>query len=126
MGQQTMRAGILSLLLALSPAWAYAQAAGAGDTERTGHQLFTQSCAVCHLKPQLISRRYGPELNHDTVAGRQEAIRAFIEAGTPRMPGFRYELSPAQIDAIIAYLATVPAAPQAPAAGANQHPGGMP
>jgi mono/diheme cytochrome c family protein len=32
-----------------------------------------------------------------------------ILEGTPRMPGFQYMLQPAQIDAIVAFIRTVPA-----------------
>ncbi len=73
-----------------------------------GHQLFTQSCGVCHLKPQITSPRFGPLLSHQTVAGKEEAVRVFVQTGTPDMPGFRYELAPEKIDLIIAYLATLP------------------
>jgi mono/diheme cytochrome c family protein len=38
-----------------------------------------------------------------------------IANGTPRMPGFKYHFKPEQIDAIVAYLMTVPP-PEAPAA----------
>lgn len=82
-----------------------------------GHRLFTQSCAVCHLKPQITAGRYGPALDRDTVSGKEEAIRGFIQTGTEHMPGFRYGLTPAQIDAIIAYLDTVPPQPKEPQGG---------
>ena len=35
-------------------------------------------------------------------------MRAFIVNGTDRMPAFKYYLKPAEIDAIIAYVRTVP------------------
>jgi mono/diheme cytochrome c family protein len=35
-------------------------------------------------------------------------MRAFIVNGTDRMPAFKYYLKPAEIDAIVAYLRTVP------------------
>ena len=31
-----------------------------------------------------------------------------ISNGTPRMPGFKYHFEPAQIEAIVAYLRTIP------------------
>jgi mono/diheme cytochrome c family protein len=79
-----------------------------------GHRLFVQSCAVCHLKPSPTADTYGPALSKETIAGRETDIRALIGKGSERMPGFRYSLEPAQIDAIVAYLATVPT-PSAPA-----------
>jgi mono/diheme cytochrome c family protein len=41
-------------------------------------------------------------------------MRQVIMDGTPRMPGFKLQFEPAQIDAVIAYLKTVPAPPPAP------------
>jgi mono/diheme cytochrome c family protein len=47
-------------------------------------------------------------------------MRQVIMDGTPRMPGFKVKFSSSQIDAIIAYLKTVPAPPPAaPAAPAR-------
>src|SRR5689334_3669023 len=82
---------------------------GPDGMERHGRQLFVQSCGICHLKPNLVSERYGPALSRATVEGREAAARGLIEGGSARMPGFRYELSSVEIDAIIAYLMTVPA-----------------
>ena len=47
-------------------------------------------------------------LNKATAAGHDEVMRAFIVNGTERMPAFKYYLKPAEIDAIIAYVKTVP------------------
>jgi mono/diheme cytochrome c family protein len=101
------RGAVLALgLIAAWPHWAAAQAA---PTEQQGHRLFLQSCGVCHTKPNLVAGLYGPALNKDTVTGKEEAARQLIGLGTEKMPGFRYELAPPQIDAIIAYLKTLPA-----------------
>ena len=88
-------------------------------TQVEGRNLVNKNCAVCHLKPQLGAKTYGPALNRDTLAGNTDAIRDFISMGTERMPGFRYRLKVAQIDSIAAYLKTVPAA--APATATTQH-----
>ena len=86
--------------------------------ERLGMRLFDQSCRVCHTKPQMQSPLYGPALSMNTLGGKVDLIRQFISNGTTRMPGFKYQFTPAQIDAIAAYIATLPAPPQAtPAAG---------
>jgi mono/diheme cytochrome c family protein len=54
----------------------------------------------------------------NTLGGKVDLIRQFISNGSMRMPGFKYQFSPKQIDAIAAYVATLPAPPQAaPAAG---------
>jgi mono/diheme cytochrome c family protein len=45
-------------------------------------------------------------------------MREVISNGTPRMPGFKYHFEPTQIEAIVAYLKTIPA-PPAPASPAR-------
>jgi mono/diheme cytochrome c family protein len=116
--------GIALLVLALphgAHAQSAAQPAGAGssldDTQKLGQRLFYQSCVVCHTKPQITSGQYGPVLSKDSLGGQEDAMRAFISTGTARMPGFRFQFEPTQINAIVAYLKTVPASnPPAPAA----------
>jgi mono/diheme cytochrome c family protein len=102
--------GVLFLLLVL-PAGASAQGA-LNEQQRLGQTLFTQSCGVCHLKPQITANTFGPTLSKDSAGGREDVMRETITNGTPRMPGFKHTFEPAQIDAIVAYLKTVPA-PQA-------------
>jgi len=99
------------LLLAAGPQSAAAQQAGAelNDTQKHGRQVFAQSCGVCHLPPALNARTYGPGLSKETAGGSDEVIRGVISEGTPRMPAFKHYLQRAEIDAIIAYLKTVPA-----------------
>jgi mono/diheme cytochrome c family protein len=99
---------------------AVASSAAAQDRSqlRLGMRLFDQSCRVCHTKPQLTSPLYGPALSMNTLGGKVDLISQFISNGTTRMPGFKYQFTPAQIDAIAAYVATLPVPPQAaPAAG---------
>jgi mono/diheme cytochrome c family protein len=80
------------------------------EKELLGMRLFNQSCRVCHTKPQAVSpQQYGPVLSKDTLGGDAQATASFISDGTPRMPGFKYTYDAAQIDAIAAYLKTVPA-----------------
>jgi mono/diheme cytochrome c family protein len=86
--------------------------------ELLGMRLFNQSCRVCHTKPQMTSPQYGPVLSMNTLGGKVDLIRQFISNGTARMPGFKYQFTPTQIDAIATYVATLPAPPQAaPAVG---------
>jgi mono/diheme cytochrome c family protein len=107
-------AAALVLSLALWPQGASAQQAGARDdltdVQRHGRQVFAQSCGVCHLPPAINARTYGPQLSKETAGGSDEIIRGLISEGTPRMPAFKYYLDRGQIDAIIAYLRTVPPA----------------
>jgi mono/diheme cytochrome c family protein len=101
----------LLLLLAASTPAAYAQQAGSdlNETQLLGRQVFAQSCGICHLAPSLNAKTFGPLLNKTSAAGNDEVMRVFIVNGTDRMPAFKYYLKPAEIDAIIAYVRTVPA-----------------
>src|SRR5215472_4692027 len=114
--------GVACVLVLLTlPQGAGAQPAGSdanlNDTQKLGRRLFYQSCVVCHTKPQITSGQYGPVLSKDTFGGQEEALRTFISDGTSRMPGFKFQFEPNQINAIVAYLKTVPAPnPPAPAA----------
>ena len=72
-----------------------------------GRRLYEQSCAVCHTRPTLVSGMYGPELSKNSAGGSEEAIRAVITNGGPRMPAFKYTYNATQIAAIAAYLMTL-------------------
>jgi mono/diheme cytochrome c family protein len=101
-------------LLVLLSSWPLSAAAQSGsaalnEKELTGMRLFNQSCRVCHTKPLLNSPQYGPVLSKESLGGDEAALRDFISNGTPRMPGFKLHFMPAQIDAIVVYLKTVPA-----------------
>jgi mono/diheme cytochrome c family protein len=104
------------MLLAAVAAWpqgATAQQGGAGqplsDTQLLGRRLVVQSCGVCHVKVQRTSALFGPALSKESASGNDEAMREVIANGTPRMPGFKHHFERAEIDAIVAYLKTVPA-----------------
>ncbi len=103
-----MKHRVSALLFALAAAAAHAQQTDLNETQRLGRQVFAQSCGICHLQPSLGVKTYGPMLNKATAAGNDEVMRAFIVNGTDRMPAFKYYLKPAEIDAIIAYVRTVP------------------
>jgi mono/diheme cytochrome c family protein len=99
----------LVILLTASSAAAQQAAEGLDGTQKLGRQIFAQSCGVCHLPPAINARTYGPALSKETASGNDEVIRGLISDGTPRMPGFKHYLQRPEIDAIIAYLKTVPA-----------------
>ena len=110
-----MKSKALTLPIALAAA-AWTVHARSGDLDQAqlrGRQIFAQSCGICHLQPSLGVKTYGPPLNKTAAGGSDEVMRAVIVNGTDRMPAFKYYLKPAEIDAIIAYLRTVPA-PAAP------------
>jgi mono/diheme cytochrome c family protein len=105
----------LMMSLVLWPIAAAAQpASGANDQTMLGMRLFNQSCRVCHTKPQLVSPQYGPVLSMNTLGGKADVMGEVISNGTPRMPGFKYHFKPAEIDAIVAYIKTIPAPSDAP------------
>jgi mono/diheme cytochrome c family protein len=107
------RVSMLLILLAAAVPAGHAQDAGLNETQLRGRQILAQSCGVCHLQPSLGVKTYGPALTRSSAAGNDDVMRAFILNGTDRMPAFKYYLKPAEIDAIIAYVRTVPA-PDAP------------
>jgi mono/diheme cytochrome c family protein len=76
------------------------------DKERLGWRLYEQSCSICHTKPNLVLGQFGPSLSRESLGGKPELVREVIANGTPRMPGFKYNFAPAEIDAITAYLQT--------------------
>jgi mono/diheme cytochrome c family protein len=93
------------------------------DKEIAGRNIFAQSCIVCHVKTQLSNLgHYGPELSRMSLGGQEDVMRELISNGTPNMPGFKYQFTPAQIDSIVAYLKTLPIpAPAAPASAPAPH-----
>src|SRR4051794_15674820 len=105
------RISALLPMLCLATTLAHAQQADGtlNAAQAHGRQVFAQSCGVCHLQPAMGAKTYGPQLNRTSGAGNDEAMRTFILYGSERMPAFRYYLKPTEIDAIIAYLKTVPA-----------------
>jgi mono/diheme cytochrome c family protein len=113
-GEAGMRTVALSSLLVLwfFPVALSAQQSGAkapelNKTQLLGRRIFQQRCGVCHTQPT-ASPMYGIPLYKDLVDGNEDMIRDFIQNGSKRMPGFKYGLESAEIDAIVEYLKTVP------------------
>jgi mono/diheme cytochrome c family protein len=98
----------LAAIAIVSAAAQAQQAATLNDKQLQGRQLLSQSCGVCHLQPSKGSVTYGPVLHKGSLAGNDLVMRTLIMSGTDRMPGFSYYLKPAEVDAIIAYVRTVP------------------
>jgi mono/diheme cytochrome c family protein len=98
----------LSFIIA-APAAALAQDAPLNDQEKIGERLLNQSCVVCHLKVQITGASFAPALSKETLGGKAEVMRDVISNGSPHMPGFKVQFSPEQIDAIVAYIKTIPA-----------------
>lgn len=98
-----------------SAAVAFGQQASDGltDQQRLGRQLLSQNCGVCHLPPSRGAATYGPMLHKGSSGGDNALMRKIITEGTPRMPAFKYTLQASDIDAIIAFVRTVPTPPPA-------------
>lgn len=85
------------------------------DQQRLGQRVVVQYCSLCHDRPGINSNvTIGPLLSKQSAGGADDVLREVIGNGTPRMPGYKLLLDSSQIDAVIAYLKTVP--PKAPAA----------
>jgi mono/diheme cytochrome c family protein len=85
--------------------------------ETQGQALFAQHCVVCHFRTQITSPgQWGPPLSKATLGGDESLIREYITDGTPRMPGFKYNFRPEQIEAIASFVKTLPVPPPAPPA----------
>jgi len=113
---------VVFLVLAFPVALAGQAGDGLNDQRRLGRRVFAQSCGVCHLRPSLNVRTYGPLLSKAAAGGDEGRMRNIILEGTTRMPAFKYYLQGDQVDAIIAYVRTLPA----PAAAAAAAPAATP
>ena len=78
------------------------------ETQKLGKRVFQQRCGICHDQARPGFIMYGPSLYKDLVNGSEDAIKEMIRSGSSKMPGFRFGLQPAEIDAIVEYLKTVP------------------
>ena len=78
------------------------------DTQKLGRRVFEQRCGICHAPARGGFVMYGPYLHKDLINGNEDAIKEMIRTGTTKMPGFKLGLQPAEIDAIVEYLKTVP------------------
>jgi len=96
-----------SLPLTLAGQESNIKAPGLDKTQTLGRRIFQQRCGICHTQPT-ASPMYGVVLYRDLVDGNEDMIRDYIRNGSKRMPGFKYGLEPAEIDAIVEYLKTVP------------------
>jgi len=86
------------------------------ENEQIGRAIFQQRCAYCHDGVgQPTYRTMGDWIGGETVqAVGVDAMKAFINTGTVRMPGFQYALDSKQMDALIAFIKTIPASEKPP------------
>lgn len=87
-------------------------AAGAADKEmvKRGEAVFSKHCPICHLgRPTKTHPFVGRNLRgilKNAKAEQETVVREFIRKGSDKMPGFQYNLTPAQIEDLIGYLKT--------------------
>jgi mono/diheme cytochrome c family protein len=112
-----MRHAYIALVAVAIPHGAMAQRTDLDPTQTLGRRLYVQSCGVCHVNVQQRAALYGPALSKESLGGQADVMREVISNGTPRMPGFKHHFERSEIDAIVAYLKTVPAPAAAAAAG---------
>jgi mono/diheme cytochrome c family protein len=80
---------------------------GGGGSTAQGKQVFASAgCGGCHtLKDAGTSGNVGPNL--DTLKPTKDAVAKQVTNGGGAMPAFKGQLSPAQIDAVAAYVSSV-------------------
>ena len=111
--------GILALVAIADDAAAQSADTALTEQQQLGRRLYTQSCLVCHARPHITAGLYGPPLSRESTGGQAEVMRAFITEGSPRMPAFKHQFAPTEIDAIVAFLRTVPKPSGAAAKGGS-------
>ena len=86
--------------------------AGSGAGGR-GEAWFYQRCSLCHMGRIVKDDRYEPMAPRldgvlkNATPEREKAVRTFIQVGSQRMPGFRYNFTPAEFEELVAYLKTL-------------------
>ena len=86
---------------------ASALAASRTGPELEGHKLYAQKCSVCHVG-NAGEAPFGGWMSRDrlTLVGKTVA-RERIMNGSENMPGWKYTLSSAQVDQILAHIQTI-------------------
>jgi mono/diheme cytochrome c family protein len=89
------------------------RAAPASEAARYGEAWFYQRCSLCHMGRLVkddVYKPMAPALNgvlKDATPEREKLVRERIQQGSARMPGFRYNFTPAEFEELMAYLKTL-------------------
>jgi mono/diheme cytochrome c family protein len=89
------------------------RAASESDAVKHGEAWFYQRCSLCHMGRIVKDDTYesmAPSLEgilKDAPTDREKFVREAIQQGSRRMPGFRYNFTPAEFEELIAYLKTL-------------------
>lgn len=87
--------------------------AAGGEATTRGEAWFYQRCSLCHMGRIVKDETYAPMapsldgLFEDAPPDRERVIREQIQRGSLRMPGFRYNFTPAEFEELMAYLKTL-------------------
>jgi mono/diheme cytochrome c family protein len=87
-------------------------AAGSGAGGR-GEAWFYQRCSLCHMGRIVKDDTFEPMAPRldgvlkSATPEREKAVRQFIQQGSLRMPGFRYNFTPSEFEELMAYLKTL-------------------
>lgn len=79
-----------------------------------GKRVYEVGCAHCHRDNDLNLKKVPPDLHHlfarktlpDGAPATDAEVEHVILAGKGMMPSFAYQITPAQLNALIAYLHT--------------------
>lgn len=88
-------------------------AAAGGEAVTRGEAWFFQRCSLCHVGRVVKDTNYEPMapslegVLKDASPDREEAVLGQIQRGSLRMPGFRYNFTPSELEELMAYLKTL-------------------
>ena len=107
---------ILAALSLFVPPPAATQGPAPSSADRAamrGEAWFYQRCSLCHMGRIVKDDTYQPMAPRLTgvlknaTPQRDAAVREKVQQGSPRMPGFRYNFTPAEFEELMAYLKTL-------------------
>ena len=120
----TRRPHMVTVLLTIAALWlvlpsgvsTQAPAVASALDSRTamrGEAWFYQRCSLCHMGRIVKDDTYQPMAPRLTgvlknaTPQRDAAVREKVQQGSLRMPGFRYNFTPAEFEELMAYLKTL-------------------
>lgn len=82
--------------------------------QAAGKHVYQVACAHCHEQNDLALKKVPPNLHHlfsrqtlpDGTPATDDQVRRVILNGKGLMPPFRYQITPDQLNAVVAYLHT--------------------
>jgi mono/diheme cytochrome c family protein len=89
------------------------QAAAAGEAVKRGEAWFYQRCSLCHMGRIVKDDTYKPMspslegILRNAPPDKERQVRERIQRGSQKMPGFRYNFTPAEFEELVAYLKTL-------------------